>query len=356
MNEDELLKIITKGLKKEEVETKKTISYKDYSSSVDNSNNNLIESKHPKNLFEIKEALERLKSLKKGAKGKAFLVKDEEIELRSLVSSGIVLDNVPHHDEIISLISNFLCSYGFDQSFVLDNLKNMEGHVLPVEFLYGGKAQSLRSHIDLELDFFDYDEEGKVIGVSEEKKDLYRHVVTHEFFHKLSSYKNGHRDIMVAGDVLLEGFTDLFTKLVLKESQIESDLYGFPVRICEMFTEIMGIDNVLDDYINHTGEFPKLKRLFNECGLGQEQFVEFGTVLSSVISGVSRDKKNDLSQQEWGIEEKNSSLDLLRNNIIIPYCRNNPDKAGNILNKFNNLFQDMGYSCSMEDVKEDKKM
>jgi len=80
------------------------------------------------------------------------------------------------------------------------------------------------------------------------------------------------------------------------------------------------------------------------------------TSIMEVLNNNEGDKKNDLSQQEWGIEEKNSSLDLLRNNIIIPYCRNNPDKAGNILNKFNNLFQDMGYSCSMEDVKEDKKM
>jgi hypothetical protein len=152
----------------------------------------------------------------------------------------------------------------------------MEGHVLPVEYLVGGKAQALRNHIDLELDFFDYDEEGKVIGVSEEKRELYRHVVVHEFFHKLSSYKNGHRDVMVFGDALLEGFTDYFTKRVLNDS-IESDLYGLPVKVCDLFTEMIGIDKTLDDYINNTGEFPNLKNLFGECGIEHNAFMEFSS-------------------------------------------------------------------------------
>ena len=58
---------------------------------------------------------------------------------------------------------------------------------------------------------------------------------------------------MVAGDALIEGFTDYFAKLALGGSKIESDLYSFPVSVCEMFTEIIGIDKSLDDYVRHTG-------------------------------------------------------------------------------------------------------
>lgn len=46
---------------------------------------------------------------------------------------------------------------------------------------------------------------------------------------------------------------------------------------------------------------------------------------------------------------------LFRDSVIIPYCRSNPDKAGNILGRLNELFQDMGYSCSMDDVKDENK-
>ena len=324
----------------------------DTSSDIDNSNANLIDVVNPKNIFEIRDALEMLRELEMSKDD--YSNKDKINEIRSFLLAGIVLDEIPYHDEFIHEISSFLSNNGISSDFVLDNLKDMEGHVLPVEYLVGGKAQALRNHIDLELDFFDYDEEGKVIGVSEEKRELYRHVVVHEFFHKLSSYKNGHRDVMVFGDALLEGFTDYFTKRVLNDS-IESDLYGLPVKVCDLFTEIIGIDKTLDDYINNTGEFPNLKNLFGECGIDHNGFMEFSSCLSSVISGVNRDKKTDLPKSEWGRDEKVSSLDFLRENIVIPYCRNNPDKAESILNKFNNLFNDMGYSCSMEDVKSTKK-
>ena len=40
---------------------------------------------------------------------------------------------------------------------------------------------------------------------------------------------------------------------------------------------------------------------------------------------------------------------------MFAYCKNNPDKAEGVLNKFNSLFNDMGYSCSMDDVKTSTK-
>ena len=101
-----------------------------------------------------------------------FIINKDKInEIRSFLLAGIVLDGIPYHDDFIHEISSFLSNNGISSDFVLDNLKDMEGHVLPVEYLVGGKAQALRNHIDLELDFFDYDEEGKVIGVSEEKRE-----------------------------------------------------------------------------------------------------------------------------------------------------------------------------------------
>lgn len=356
MFNDELFKSMQDVLSKNMIDNTSDSfdKFKDFdtSNSNDDSNDNLIEVENPKSIFEIREALEKLKLLERDSKD--FLNKDKITEVRSFISSGIVLSEIPFHSDFIDNISSFFESNGFSSNFVLDNLKDMKGHVLPVEYLYGGKAQALRSRIDLELDFFDYDEDGKVLGVSEEKLDLYKHVVVHEFFHKLSSYKNGFKDVMVLGDALLEGFTDYFAKKVLNDN-IESDLYGFPVKVCELFSEMMGMDKCLDDYVNNTGYFPNLRNLFGECGIDHDGFMEFSTVLSSVISGVARDKKTDLPKSEWGREEKFSSLEFLKENIIIPYCKNNPDKAEGIINKFNTSFSDLGYSCSIEDVKSVKK-
>lgn len=354
MFDDELFSKLSEDLKSSNNPIKKD-AFKDSSIDIENANGDLIEKKHPKTLFEIRDALEKLKELREVTDfNDRIFNKDKDIELTSFLSSGIVLDEIPEHNNFINCISSFLEKNGFSRDFVVDNLSAMEGHVIPLDFLYGGKAQALRNHIDFDLDFFDYDEEGKVIGVSEDKKELYRHVVVHEFFHKLSSYKNGHNDVMVQGDALLEGFTDLFTKLALGD-KVESDLYGFPVKVCEMFLEMMGQSKVLDDYINHTGEFPNLKSFFGECGLGKDDFLTFRVGLDSVIKGVVRDKKEGVSREEWGLQEKTSSLDYLRDNIVIPYCRNNPDKAERIISKFNSLFESMDYSCSMEDVKGDKK-
>jgi len=357
MNEDYLLKELTKIAASNNFNGKSDISHKSFGSEAENVNCNFLEVKHPKNLFEIREALEQLRLLRINNKDKKdYIIQDKVTELTSFLLAGIVLDEIPRHREIIDKISSFLVENGFSEDFVIDNLRNMEGRVLPVEVLNGGKAQALRTHIDLEIDFFDYDSEGRVIGVNPEKEELYYHVVTHEFFHKLSSYKNGFNDALVAGDAFLEGYTDYFTKLALGGSKIESDLYGFPVKVCEMFTEIMGLDKSLDDYINHTGDFPNLKNLFSECGLDKESFLEFNSNLNSIIVGVRRDKLAGLSKEEWAKDEKMCTLEFLRNNIIIPYCRNNPTDADRILDKFNNLFSSSGYSCSIEDVNCEKKV
>lgn len=357
MNDDELMKKLYEELKQQDMG--KITSDKELLGGVidydGTENSNLVERKHPKNLLEIKKTLEEVKELRLKQTGKEFLLKDEETELISFLSSGIVLEEIPYHQEVMEGISAFLSSFGYDRDFVFDNLKDMEGHVCPLDFLGTGKAQALRDHIDLDIDFFKYDEEGNVVGVSDDKKDLFRHVVIHEFFHKLSSYKKGHPNIMVGGDALLEGFTDLFARLVSGNKKDNSDLYEIPTRVCEMFAEMMGMDKALEDYIKETGKFPNLRGLFNECGLTEESFMEFRMNLDSIVPGVSRDKKKGLSKEEWALDEKTKSIDFLRDNIIIPYCRKNPEKAERLLNKFNNLFEDMGYSCSMEDVKGDKK-
>lgn len=329
---------------------------KDLSSFEDANNSFSFEMKRPLTLFDIKEKLEELKKLREGVKDKDFGIKDEENEIVSYLKAGIKLDSIPNHEEVMEGISAFLSQYGYDRdSFVFDNLKDMVGNVCPMSLLGIGKAQALRTYIDLDIDFFDYDEEGKVIGVSPSKKDLFKYIVSHEFFHKLSSFKNGHDDVIVLGDALLEGFTDMFAHIVSGNYTDKSDLYDFPVRVCEMFTEMMGMDSVLDDYIKETGRFPKLRNLFSACGLDNEGFMEFRSGLDSVISGVSRDRESGLPKEEWGRDEKNRSLDFLRDNIVIPYCQNNPGKVDSVLSRFNELFQDMGYSCSIEDIKSDKK-
>ena len=343
MNNDDLLSSIDNFFGKDSSNEKVDKDLKKVNGGVVDrgQNSNLKgETVHPKSLFEIRDALERLNKIKSSiGDDKDYTIRDDVNEITSFLFAGLIPDEFYMHQEIIESIVLFLGDYGFSDEFVIDNLKDMKCIVQPLEALQRIKGYALGDHIVLDLDFFDYDKDGKIVGINQNMQAMYQHVVTHEFFHKLSSFKNGYEEKAVMGDALLEGFTDYFTKLTIVDDKVESDLYGVPTRVCEMFAEIMGVDKTLDDYINHTREFPNLMNLFNECGLDQGSFLEFQGKLDSVITSVSSDKASGIPKELWGKDAKGESISFLRENIIIPYCRNNPDKAGRILDKFNTLFE-----------------
>ena len=106
MNEEDLFKQIAESLKTDSFNVKADTSYKEVAASSENTNGNLVEVKHPKNLFEIRETLEKIKVLReKREESKIYHMDDEEASLLSFLTSGIVLEEIPKHKEIMDSIS-----------------------------------------------------------------------------------------------------------------------------------------------------------------------------------------------------------------------------------------------------------
>jgi len=116
----------------------------------------------------------------------------------------------------------------------------------------------------------------------------------------------------------------------------------------------MGLEKTVDDYLHHNKTHPNLHNLFLECGC--EDFDLFSSMLYSVVTTVSKEKKAGKTC-DFALDEKTSCLGFLVENILIPYCQKNSDRAPSIIAKFNELFESNGYTVSMEDVKanSDKK-
>ena len=108
MFDDELFSKLSEDLKSSNNPIKKD-AFKDSSIDIENANGDLIEKKHPKTLFEIRDALEKLKELREVTDfNDRIFNKDKDIELTSFLSSGIVLDEIPEHNNFINCISSFL--------------------------------------------------------------------------------------------------------------------------------------------------------------------------------------------------------------------------------------------------------
>ena len=92
MFDDELFSKLSEGWKSSNNPIKKD-AFKDSSIDIENANGDLIEKKHPKTLFEIRDALEKLKELREVTDfNDRIFNKDKDIELSGFLSSGIVLD------------------------------------------------------------------------------------------------------------------------------------------------------------------------------------------------------------------------------------------------------------------------
>ena len=115
---------------------------------------------------------------------------------------------------------------------------------------------------------------------------------------------------------------------------------------------MIGIENVVDDYLYHSENFPNLQKLFLECNCNE--FIIFRTIFDNVI------KISDIEMRAGktgclALKEKDICLNFITDNILLPYCQKNPDRANQILSKFNELFGVYGYVFSMDDIKSNNK-
>lgn len=277
--------------------------------------------------------------------------KEEANELMSQVRNGIVIDDIPYKEEIVDNLCSFFGKYGLSKDSIVDMVSEIEFFVSDINLGYGGKLVQTCDRIGVDSSYASFDENGKFVGFKEGLKDFFMHTFTHEFLHKMSSKEDG-RAVVVLDDPIVEGFTDMFAHMVSGKRDVVSDTYEFPEKVCELFTEMMGLDKAVDDYLHHNQSRPNLHNLFLECGC--EDFALFSKQLSDVMNGVRRDKKNGVTSC-FALEEKDVCLAFLRDNILIPYCIKNSERSSVVLDKFNSLFGEYGYTCSIEDVKESKK-
>lgn len=323
-------------------------------------NDSLFEIKSIKDKIEldiIKRRLEEISTTRESLSTKDERImydiktKEEANELMSQVRNGIVIDDIPYKEEIFGNLYSFFGKFGLSYESISSMSHELEFFISDINLGYGGKLVHACDRIGVDSSYANFDESGKFIGFKEELKDFFIHTFTHEFLHKLSSKEEG-KDVVVMDDPIIEGFTDMFAHMVSGKREVVSDTYEFPEKVCELFAEMMGIDKAVDDYLNHNQTHPNLHNLFLECGC--EEFSLFNGLLSNVMNGVRRDKKNGVISC-FALEEKDVCLAFLRDNILIPYCVKNSERSSAVLEKFNNLFGEYGYTCSMEDVKESKK-
>lgn len=323
-------------------------------------NDSLFERKYIKDKIELDRIQSRLEEI--STTRSSLSTKDERImydlktkeeanELMSLIRNGIEVEDIPYKDEIIDNLYSFFGKYGLSKDSIVDMVSDIEFFVSDINLGYGGKLVQTCDRIGVDLSYASFDENGQFIGFRDGLKDFFMHTFTHEFLHKLSSKEDG-KNVVVLDDPIIEGFTDMFAHMVSGRREVSSDIYEFPEKVCELFTEMMGLERVVDDYLHHNQTRPNLHNLFLECGC--EDFSLFNDLLSNVMNGVRRDKKNGVTSC-FALEEKDTCLAFLRDNILIPYCSKNSERSSEILDKFNSLFGQYGYTCSIEDIKESKK-
>lgn len=302
--------------------------------------NNQVENKSetkrffPKNLFELEKAIQEYKTISYYDVKTDPNLQDRKNFLKSYISRGIPVQELPLKDIVINNIYKFLSGFGYSKEFIIDQLNNLEVYTTDMEVAVKEDALGIRElkRIGIDYSYFEFDKNtGECIGIKKED-DFLIHIITHEFFHSLSSLQKISHG-MLTQDVFSEGFTDLFAMMVNGNYDQGSNTYNFSARVCTLFAGIMGMDKVLEDYVNDLVTLPNMAGLCKECGVSREEFFEIRRLLSSTISEFSLEDEDILNRQK-------ECLEVLKSEIVLPYCQNHPQEADRIMLFFEELFKD----------------
>jgi hypothetical protein len=103
---------------------------------------------------------------------------------------------------------------------------------------------------------------------------------------------------------------------------------------------MMGMDKVLEDYMNDLELLPNITRFCRECGISISRFLEIRILLSNTIVDYQRAREEGKELSEIVIESQRDGLEILKNEIILPYCNKHPEDADRIMLFFDELFKD----------------
>ena len=275
--------------------------------------------------------------------------RDELAELYELIRRGIPVSNIPYKKEITLELVSFFNNYGISEEQTISHINELEFFVSDIVLGHGAELVYTCNRIGINSTYVEFLEDG-TITYKPEYKDFLIHTIRHEMLHKLSSEEAG-KSFPCGEDALIEGYTEMFNHYISGKSDINNILYEFPERVCRLFTEMIGIEETVDDYIYNNKSHPNLQRLFETYGA---DFSFFRISLSNILVQISKEKNMGIDGC-LALEQKIACLDFISNNILVPYCQQNLGEQTRLIERFNSLFSEFDYNLSVEEINKDNK-
>ena len=314
--------------------------------------NTLNEDTNIQTIFELKEYINKLMIILKkreeikNNKDIDYITKkitlnslqNEENEIKSYILHGISIKDIDFKEVIIKIIINFLKTYNFTEEEIRANLSEIKLFTSDINLVYGGNLVTVGNNIGIDYEYVDFDKDGYYKSFKDNEIKFLQYTLTHEFFHKYSAFKKDSR-FCVNDDALSEGFTDMLALMATNAYEYKSQKYDFLVKICTLLTNIIGMNEILDDYINHIDSWPNLKNFFNKINLNETDFNKFHTRLNKILELTNQQANNKELIDIINIK-KQEIIIFIKEKILIPYLEKNTNKTEELSELFNSIFSE----------------
>ena len=319
------------------------------------SNNREEKPEEISNLFELQDITKKVEELQREIDNissnvdidktikiiKIQKLNEELNKLKARLSVGISADFSKIKEEIIENIINYLETFGYPKEQIIQKLNNIELFVTNERIKSGGLMATVDNRIGIDYSVIEFDSKGNIIGFKKDKEMFVKYVLTHEFLHVCSAKGN----ISFRDDALSEGLTDMFAHIISNNFDDKSNLYDIFVKICMILSNVVGLENILDDYVNNLDTTPHLRTLFCD----KLSFLEFYQEMNQLLHL----KMNKADTNKINLIQCNL-LNKLKEEIFIPFLQNKKNKE-EYINLFNNFFSEYGVSCSIDEIKNEEK-
>ena len=286
--------------------------------------------------------------LNKLTKVDRLLAADDISALHKILLDGIRIQNNIDIQNIIFQIISFITSNGIDPQPFYSMFQNTYFSVtsIPDAFSTYETAHAVCSgkNVALNMDIVTFDENGFLTGRLIDESGLMKQIITHELLHRISAFREDKEFKFTIDSAFSEGFTDLFAEIITKyDGPIKSEPYQFSKNVCDMLISMIGLKEAFNDYLNDFANYKNLKVLLQKYNMN---FKEFETIFDKLLSMRYKVGEN-LANINDSIKFENDFLIEIRDKLIIPFIRDNPDKEEEIINKFNKLFADRGITINL---------
>lgn len=304
-------------------------------------NNEVTNSEYFTDFLEMIDYLNKLKKLL--IEYKAIADKEDRFEINEKINKlksrlshyGVTVDISDYVSQAANTIFNYFKKFNISKSYIENRVMNAQTNVTAMYELHLGCASTFSDKICFDIKYVNFDEQGNFTNIKEEEKREFCHALCHECFHLIS--RNDH---ILAPQGINEGMTEMFTCKANGSYDIKSASYDFPVRICELFVEMLGEDTIVQEYMSCDYLYSSICNLFGD----RENFNSFSNKLSDFINH-SKDVDID--------EQLRLFLIKLSDDVVIPFCKNNPSDGERVISTFNDLFKKNQVNINISDVYND---